>query len=148
MNVGVLGESHSDIEKLTVQDYMIYDPLTITPDAKISTTELLMLKKKIGGLPVINNNKDKQLIGIITQRDIRLARFALNLESPNTNVRDLMTKDPKIVAKTDSLKKTLGLMFENNVERLPVVNQHNELIGLVIQQDILKAIYTHLREKS
>jgi len=148
MNVGVLGESHSDIEKLTVQDYMIYDPLTITPDAKISTTELLMLKKKIGGLPVINNNKDKQLIGIITQRDIRLARFALNLESPNTNVRDLMTKDPKIVAKTDSLKKTLGLMFENNVERLPVVNQHNELIGLVIQQDILKAIYGYLNEKS
>ena len=107
MNVGVLGESHSDIEKLTVQDYMIYDPLTITPDAKISTTELLMLKKKIGGLPVINNNKDKQLIGIITQRDIRLARFALNLESPNTNVRDLMTKDPKVVAKTDSLKNSL-----------------------------------------
>lgn len=146
--VGVLGERHSDIEKLTVQDYMIYDPLSITPDAKISTTELLMLKKNIGGLPVIKTTKDKQLIGIITQRDIRLARFALNLESPNTNVRDLMTKDPKVVGKTDSLKKTLRLMFENNVERLPVTNQQKELIGLVIQQDILKAIYNHLNKKS
>ena len=145
--VGVLGESHSDIEKLTVQDYMIHDPLSITPDAKISTTELLMLKKNIGGLPVIKDTNNKQLIGIITQRDIRLARFALNLESPNTNVRDLMTKDPKVVGKSDSLIKTLRLMFENNVERLPVTNQQNELIGLVIQQDILKAIYNHLKNQ-
>ncbi|MHA1670973.1 MAG: CBS domain-containing protein [Promethearchaeota archaeon] len=144
----ILVEMHLDIKKLTVQDYMVYDPLTITPDAKISTTELLMLKKKIGGLPVIKNKHNKQLIGIITQRDIRLARFALNLESPNTNVRDLMTKDPKVVCKTDSLRKTLRLMFENNVERLPVINQYNELIGLVIQQDILKAIYNHLNGKS
>ena len=146
--VDALGDRRLIVEKLTVQDYMIYDPLAITPDAKISTTELLMLKKNIGGLPVINNNKEKKLIGIITQRDIRLARFALNLETPNTNVRDLMTKDPKVIGKTDSLQKTLEIMFENNVERLPVINQHNELIGLVIQQDILKAIYTHLREKS
>ncbi|MHA1106191.1 MAG: CBS domain-containing protein [Promethearchaeota archaeon] len=142
-----MGERHSDIEKLTVQDYMIHDPLSITPDAKISTTELLMLKKNIGGLPVVKTTKNKQLIGIITQRDIRLARFALNLESPNTNVRDLMTKDPKVVGNTDSLKKTLRLMFENNVERLPVINQQNELIGLVIQQDILKVIYTHLKNQ-
>lgn len=142
--MNVLGNKYSDIEKLTVQDYMIKDPLTITPNAKISTTELLMLKKKIGGLPVIKNNKDKQLIGIITQRDIRLARFALNLESPNTNVRDLMTKDPKVVHKSDSIKKTLQVMFENKVERLPVINNNNEIIGLVIQQDILKAIYNHM----
>ena len=140
----VLGDGCTNIEKLTVQDYMINDPLTITPDAKISTTELLMLKKNIGGLPVIKNNHDKQLIGIITQRDIRLARFALNLESPNTSVRDLMTKDPKVVYKSDSIKKTLRVMFENNIERLPVINQNNEIIGLVIQQDILKAIYNHL----
>ena len=140
----VLGDRCKNIEKLTVQDYMINDPLTITPDAKISTTELIMLKKKIGGLPVIKNNDDRQLIGIITQRDIRLARFALNLDSPNTSVRDLMTKDPKVVYKSDSIKKTLRVMFENNIERLPVINQNNEIIGLVIQQDILKAIYDHL----
>jgi IMP dehydrogenase len=140
-----LGEKNSYIEKLTVQDYMIYDPLIVTPDAKISSTELLMLKKNIGGLPVIKDSKSKQLVGIITQRDIRLARFALNLESPTTNVRDLMTKDPIFVSKTDSLKKTLQLMFENNVERLPVINQDNALIGLVIQQDILKAIYNQLK---
>jgi CBS domain-containing protein len=56
-----------------------------------------------------------------------------------------MTKDPIFVSKTDSLKKTLQLMFENNVERLPVINQDNALIGLVIQQDILKAIYNQLK---
>ena len=45
--VDVLKNNQLDIEKLTVQDYMIHDPLNITPDAKISTTELLMLKNRL-----------------------------------------------------------------------------------------------------
>ncbi|MFW9876733.1 MAG: CBS domain-containing protein [Candidatus Thorarchaeota archaeon] len=70
--------------EIKVSEIMIKDPLSITPDEKISATELLMLRKKIGGLPVVKDQKNNQLIGIITQRDIRLARFAMSLETPNT----------------------------------------------------------------
>ena len=80
---------------IKVSEIMVYDPLYFTtPDEKISSTELIMLKKKIGGLPVVNDAKSKQLIGIITQRDIRLARFAISLESPKTLIRNLMTPHP------------------------------------------------------
>ena len=127
----------SKVSEIMVSDTIIFT----TPDEKISSTELLMLKKKIGGLPVVNNRETKQLIGIITQRDIRLARFAMSLESPGTLVRDLMTPEPIVVKPDTTLKEALEKMFGNNIERLPVVNNNNELIGLVLTRDILRKLY-------
>lgn len=121
--------------------------ITVTPDEKVSTTELMMLKKKIGGLPVVNDTTHKQLIGIITQRDIRLARFAVSLDSPNTSVGNLMTSEPFVVKRDDTIKHVLELMFKHNIERLPVINDNNELIGLILQQDILRKLLDLLSEK-
>jgi IMP dehydrogenase len=141
-----MAEKALKIPQLKVIDFMITNPMYTTPKAKISQTELLMLRKKIGGLPVVRETTNKEVIGIITQRDIRLARFAMNLDTPNTCVSDLMTPDPIVVRKEDSLLKVLQLMQENKIERLPVVNERSELIGLVIQYDILTAIYSILKE--
>jgi len=131
--------------ELKVSEIMIKDPLFITPDEKISTTELLMLRKKIGGLPVVKDQKNFQLIGIITQRDIRLARFAMSLESPNTTVKDLMTSEPFVVKEDETLRNILELMFEKNIQRLPVVNDNNQLIGLIVQNQILKKLFDYMK---
>jgi IMP dehydrogenase len=141
-----MAEKALKIPQLKVINFMISNPIYTTPEAKISQTELLMLRKKIGGLPVIRETAKKEVIGIITQRDIRLARFAMNLDTPNTRVSDLMTPDPIVVKKEDPLVKVLQLMHENKIERLPVVNERSELIGLVIQYDILTAIYSILKD--
>jgi IMP dehydrogenase len=130
-----------ELSEVPVHEFMVSNPYFTTPDAKISATELLMLRKKIGGLPVVKDEISKEVIGIITQRDIRLAKFAMNLEVPNTRVRDLMTPDPIVVHRDDSLRTVLTQMFDNKIERLPVINESNELIGLVIQNDILLTIY-------
>ncbi len=129
-----------------VSEIMVHDPIFITPEEKISSTEILMLRKKINGLPVVNDSTHKVVIGIITQRDIRLARFAISLESPYTLVKDLMTPEPFVAKKDDTIMDVLEKMFENNVERLPVVNEYNELIGLVLQQDILKRLLSVLKQ--
>ena len=131
--------------EIKVSEIMIKDPLSITPDGKISATELLMLRKKIGGLPVVKDQKNNQLIGIITQRDIRLARFAMSLESPNTTVKDLMTSEPFVVKEDEVLRKVLELMFEKNIQRLPVVNDNNQLIGLIVQNQILKKLFDYMK---
>jgi len=131
--------------ELKVSEIMIKDPLFITPDEKISATELLMLRKKIGGLPVVKDQKNFQLIGIITQRDIRLARFAMSLESPNTTVKDLMTSEPFVVKEDETLRNILELMFEKNIQRLPVVNDNNQLIGLIVQNQILKKLFDYMK---
>ncbi len=133
------------LSEIKASEIMIKNPLSITPDEKISATELLMLRKKIGGLPVVKNQKNNQLIGIITQRDIRLARFAMSLESPNTTVKDLMTSEPFVVKKDDTLKNILEIMFEKNIQRLPVVNNENQLIGLIVQGEILKKLFDYMK---
>ncbi len=132
--------------EVKVTEFMIKDPLYTSPNEKISTTELLMLRKNVGCLPVVNNSKSKKVIGIISQRDIRLARFAMNLESPNTRVRDLMTPDPIIAKKTDSLTQILEKLVKHDIERLPVINDNEELIGFITKQSIIETIYKYLKE--
>ncbi|MBN1214863.1 MAG: CBS domain-containing protein [Candidatus Lokiarchaeota archaeon] len=130
--------------KLKISEIMVEDPLYITPNEKISTTELLMVRKNIGGLPVVESHDNKKLIGIITQRDIRLARFAMSLDKPNTLVKDLMTSELYIIKQNDMLIDALKKMFDNNVERIPVVNDKNELIGLVLEKTILIKLMKYL----
>lgn len=131
--------------EISISHIMIQDPLFVTPDEKISATELLMLRKKVGGLPVVKNKKVLQVVGIITQRDIRLARLALNLDSPNTTVKDLMTPEPYTVKKDEILLNILKLMFKKDIERIPVVDENNQLIGLVVQSQILKKLFDFMQ---
>ena len=131
--------------EIKISEVMVHDPLYfITPDDKISTTELLMLRKKINGLPVVNNDKDRKVIGIITQRDIRLARFAVSLDTKYTTVKDLMTPHPIVIKEDDSIKDALIKFFKFDIERLPVVNENGELIGLVVEQKILRKLLDYL----
>lgn len=137
--------SLKEFGQIKVQELMIQEPLCITPTEKISTTELLMLRKNIDGLPVVNSKQDKKLIGIITQRDIRLAKFAMSLES-HTLVRDLMTSEPYIARKTDTLSDILKKMLDHNIERLPVVDEQNKLVGFVLERNILDKLAEYLIE--
>jgi IMP dehydrogenase len=125
---------------------MIRDPLYTFPNEKISTTELLMIRKNIGGLPIVKDRKNKELIGIITQRDIRLARFAMSLDSPNTLVKDLMTPEPFVVKEDDTLVYVLEIMFNKKVQRVPVVDKNKDLIGLVMQKEILHKLLIYMKK--
>jgi IMP dehydrogenase len=142
----VMGENRlKNFGEIKVSAIMIKNPLYTLPDEKISATEILMLKKKINGLPVVDDHNKKKVIGIITQRDIRLARFAINLDTPNTTVKNLMTSDPFVIHEDDNIKKALEIMFDKDIERLPVVDENNLLIGLVLQQNILKKLLEYLK---
>jgi len=135
-----------ELSELKVSSIMIKDPLYTFPNEKISATELLMIRKNIGGLPVVKDRRNKHLVGIITQRDIRLARFAMSLDSPNTTVKDLMTLEPFVVRKNDTLLYVLEVMFGKKIQRLPVVNENNELIGLIMKNEILQKLLEYTKK--
>lgn len=135
----------TDFANIKVSQIMVKDPIYTTPDEKISVTELLMLRKKISGLPVVNNQKNLKLIGIITQRDIRLARFAMSLEAPSTIVKDLMTPEPITIRENDTIKDALKKFFEHQIERLPVVNENHQLIGIVLERSVLRSLLKFIK---
>ena len=110
---------------------MILDPVTLNEDATLADALKLMKEFKIGGIPVINN--DRILKGIITNRDLR---FEKNLTQKVSNI---MTSTNLITAqKGIDLAGAEDILQEYKIEKLPVVDKDGKLVGLITYKDILK----------
>jgi IMP dehydrogenase len=110
---------------------MIMDPVTLSENAIVSDALALMKENKIGGIPVVNANKE--LIGIVTNRDLR---FEKNTKRP---VKEVMTARELVVAKVGTdLKKAEQILQNHKIEKLPVVDRNNKLVGLITYRDIIK----------
>lgn len=110
---------------------MIQDPITLHVDAKVSDALLLMKENKIGGIPVVDNSN--KLIGIVTNRDLR---FQQDLEEDIINI---MSKENIITTKKGTdLKEAEKILQAHKIEKLPVVDDKNNLIGLITYRDIIK----------
>lgn len=125
------------MKNLKASDVMIKDVTTIGYDEKIALADLVMTRSSIGGLPVVDGEK---LVGIITQRDIMLAR---NYDIGGLRAEDLMNKTPIIVSPDASLKEILKVLLDRKIERLPVV-ENGKLLGLIVHGQILKTVYDSL----
>ena len=111
---------------------MIYDPVTIKPDATVSDALALMSEYHIGGVPVVDN--DGKLVGIVTNRDLRFER---KLDS---KVEEIMTKAPLITTHQQAdMDAASAILQEHKIEKLPVVDNDGKLIGLITYKDITKA---------
>ncbi len=110
---------------------MISDPVVLIEASTVADALGLMKEFKIGGIPVIS--KDRHLVGIVTNRDLR---FEKNMKRP---VREVMTSKNIITAKQGTdLKKAEQILQNYKIEKLPVVDKDNILVGLITYKDILK----------
>ena len=110
---------------------MIIDPITLPENALVKDALALMRENSIGGIPVVDANRI--LKGILTNRDLR---FEKNLERP---VQEIMTSE-NIITTGDSTDLTTAevILQQNRIEKLPVVDANNRLIGLITYRDIIK----------
>src|SRR5580700_12217284 len=109
---------------------MIVDPITIAPEKKISDALELMKRYRISGVPV---TKDGKLVGILTNRDLR---FENRFDLP---ISQVMTKDNLITVPVGTtLEEAEKILHRHRVEKLLVVNDKNELKGLITVKDIQK----------
>ena len=112
---------------------MILDPVTVRADRRVRDVLALMNKYRISGIPVVD---DKQrLIGIITNRDLRFE------PDEDQHVSDIMTKDNLVTAPMGTtLEQAQRILQKHKIEKLPVVDKHGVLNGLITFKDILKKI--------
>lgn len=111
---------------------MIYDPITIKPNASVADALSLMKEYKIGGIPVVDGHH--KLIGIVTNRDLR---FEQEMKRP---IREVMTKENLITTSQETdLEKAADILQNYKIEKLPVVDDNYRLIGLITYKDITKA---------
>ena len=110
---------------------MILDPVTLKVDSTIGDAMQIMSENKIGGIPVVDD--EKNLVGIITNRDLR---FEKKYSRP---VSEVMTSKNLIIANEQTdFEQAEEILQKHKIEKLPVVDEHNKLIGLITYKDILK----------
>jgi len=111
-------------------NWVIEDPVTVDENARIKDIKDLMRRYNISGMPVLDKNR--KLIGIITSRDLRFCR------DDSLSVALVMTKSPVSVRGTPAPSEARSKFDEHRIEKLPVVDDENRLIGLVTVKDMEK----------
>jgi IMP dehydrogenase len=110
---------------------MIKDPITLHDSATVKDAKTIMRENKIGGIPIVDDHN--KLVGIITNRDLRFEK------DQNQRVADIMTSEGIITAEEGTdLSKAEAILKDYKIEKLPVVNNDNELVGLITFRDIIK----------
>lgn len=110
---------------------MIKDPITLHDSATVFDAKKIMRENKIGGIPIVDDQN--VLVGIITNRDLRFEKDF------NKKVADIMTTQELITAQEGTdLSKAESILQQHKIEKLPVVNKNNELVGLITYRDIIK----------
>ncbi|MCL6218054.1 IMP dehydrogenase [Zunongwangia pacifica] len=110
---------------------MIIDPVTLPISSTVQDAKDQMKEHSIGGIPIVD--EDGKLIGIVTNRDLR---FEKNNKRP---ISEVMTSENLVtVAEGTSLEQAEDILQENKIEKLPVVNKEDKLVGLITFRDITK----------
>jgi IMP dehydrogenase len=114
---------------------VITDPFFLTPEHQVYDAEHLMSKYRISGVPIVNNEKEQKLVGIITNRDLRF------IQDYSIKIADVMTKENLITAPVGTtLEEAEKILQKYKVEKLPLVDENGVLKGLITIKDIEKVI--------
>ena len=126
-----IGKQAAEVRKVKrAENGMISDPITIHVDATVRDALNLMSEYHIGGIPVIDSQN--YLKGIVTNRDLRFER---GLDRP---ISEVMTSENLITTTEVSFEKAADILQEYKIEKLPVVDKDNHLLGLITYKDIIK----------
>ncbi len=126
-----IAEQAAQVRKVKrAENGMIYDPVTIFKDNTVGDALRLMKEHRIGGIPVVA--EDRTLIGIVTNRDLRFQKdFSRRIE-------EVMTKEGLITTHESDLAKAADILCRHKIEKLPVVDRDDKLVGLITYRDITK----------
>ena len=119
---------------MIVREAMTNEVCTVNPEQPIREAARLMAEKDIGALPVDENDR---LVGMITDRDIAVRAVATG-KSPDTKVRDVMSKEVLYCFDDEDLDHVSSNMGQVKVRRLPVVNRDKRLVGIVSFGDLAR----------
>ena len=131
-NMGIEEQARQVKTVKRAENGMIYDPVTIDATATVGHAKQLMAEFKIGGIPVVD--EQHRLVGIVTNRDLRFE------EELNRPIVEVMTGEHIITATAGmTLESAADILQRHKIEKLPVVDGANHLIGLITYKDITKA---------
>jgi CBS domain-containing protein len=123
---------------MKIQDIMTRDPACVTPAATVREAAQVMLREEVGIVPVVNNQTERQLVGVVTDRDIAI-RCVAEGKDGSCRVSDVMSAhDLATCSQNDDVDEVMQAMRTEKVRRIPIVDERGGLVGIVAQADIVR----------
>ncbi len=127
-------------------EVMTSKPVCCQPNDTVATAAKYMKVGNVGSIPVVENEHERKLVGIVTDRDLALHIVAEGRDAKSTKVAAVMTANVVTCMVDDDLQQALDSMAQHQLRRLPVVDQENRLVGIIAQADV--ATRLHQPEKT
>jgi len=151
--------------ELLAKDIMTKKVITISKDATLAELAKLLIKNKISGVPIVD--KKEELVGIVTEADLIIKEsnlpFPLSFsfaflesyesytkstkEYLETRVEEVMSTNVKTAREDMPISKVVNIMINNNINRLPILNNDGKLTGIITRADIIKSIIKKSEKK-
>lgn len=122
---------------MQAQDIMSADPVCVTPQTSMEEAARLMKDHNVGVLPVVSEEGSRQLVGVITDRDITVRHVAEGHSSPDCPVSEAMSENVKTCRTDTAVEDVMETMGREQVRRIPIVDERGSLVGMVSQADVV-----------
>lgn len=121
---------------MLVKDIMTENPVCCTAETNLQEVAKMMLDNDCGAIPVVESNNHRRPIGIVTDRDITVRTVAAGDNPLNMSAKSVMTKNVFTATPEMSVDECVNLMEEQQVRRIPVIDENGNCVGMVAQADI------------
>ncbi len=122
---------------MKIKHLMTKDPTCCVPSDTAQRAAKIMREEDTGVVPIIENEHSRKVIGIVTDRDLCMNVVAEGRDSRTTQVHESMTTTVVSCSPQDSVDKATELMRENQIRRIPVVDEQHQLVGIVAMADMV-----------
>ncbi len=125
-----------DLDNVRTHEIMTRSVVTVQPNDTVERAAQLMGNNNCGALPVVDNGN--RIIGMVTDRDLTIRSTGLGQDPRQARVNDCMTHGSFACHANNSLKDCMRQMSRHQIRRLPVINDHNQVIGIISQADLAR----------
>jgi len=129
----------------SVADYCVRDVVTVTRDTPVAQCARTMHDEHVGSVVVVEPRDGRRMpVGVLTDRDIAIEVVAFGIDPAALTAGDVMARDLATLREHDDLLAALALMREHGVRRLPVVDAHGALRGIVSADNLVEVLAAEL----
>ena len=118
------------------REVMTENPVCCLPNDLVSMSARLMRREDVGAVPVINDEQRRQLIGIVTDRDLAIKVVAESRDPNHTLVQDVMTSTIVVCREREDLSHAIKAMEAHQIRRIPVIDNEGRIVGIISQADV------------
>jgi CBS domain-containing protein len=122
-------------------EVMTDNPVCCLPNDSVGQAARVMRREHIGPVPVVSDERTKEIIGIVTDRDLAIKVVAESRDPNRTTVGDVMTHTIVVCREDDDLTSAIAAMEEYQIRRIPVIDRGGHLVGIISQADIAPPVH-------